>query len=268
MRFDVHADWKATAVADKERLLAFLDTDRLYAAYAIGDLEEELFGQCDWAGAERAGRLRALGLHFRGLSPAALFLMGDPDGLRILLRSVLHPGRVYLTCRPEHLPAAGETYAWEGEPHPMWRMHLRRREIPPARTACVRLTAGDAGPVRELVALGELSGYSETQIARGVFYGIFEDGRLAALAGTHLVSPNYGVAGVGNIFTRPDRRRRGLGRAVVSAVLAELIRTGIRDIVLNVRRENAPAVHLYESLGFERYCGFLEGPASRRGPVS
>jgi ribosomal protein S18 acetylase RimI-like enzyme len=257
-------NWTAGGISDKARILSFLETDRLYAAYAIGDLEPGLFEQCRWAGAERDGRLQAIGLHFRGLDPAAYFLMGDPDGARVILRDALHPDRVYLTCRAEHLPAVGDVYAWEGEPRPMWRMMLRKRDVPAPERECLRMTARHADPIHRLIAGEGISGFAAAQIDRGVFFGIIEDGSLAAAAGTHLISPQYGVAGVGNVITRPDRRGRGYGKAVVAAVVAELIRIGIRDIVLNARHENAPAIHLYEKLGFERYCAFFEGPATRR----
>jgi ribosomal protein S18 acetylase RimI-like enzyme len=47
-------------------------------------------------------------------------------------------------------------------------------------------------------------------------------------------------------------------------VVAALLRRDIREIVLNVAQANAPALHVYEKLGFERYCPFLEGPATKR----
>lgn len=90
------------------------------------------------------------------------------------------------------------------------------------------------------------------------------DLRLIAVAGTHLVSSTYGVAAVGNVFTHPDYRGRGYGAAATSAVVTELLAHGIRDIVLNVGEDNAPALHPYERLGFELHCRFTEGPASPR----
>jgi ribosomal protein S18 acetylase RimI-like enzyme len=190
--------------------------------------------------------------------------MGEAEGLRAILGSVLHPGRVYLTCRAEHPPAVGESYAWEGEPRSMWRMSLRRKDIPPGEKTCIRMTAGHAEQIRNLVAQEGISGFAAAQIDHGIFFGIYENELLVSVAGTHLVSPTYGVAAVGNIVTHPDFRGRGYATAAVSAVLSELAGIGIRDIVLNVQKENAPAIHIYQKLGFECYCEFLEGPASSR----
>ena len=35
--------WKASELTDKAQILSYLETDRLYAAYAIGDLEPGMF---------------------------------------------------------------------------------------------------------------------------------------------------------------------------------------------------------------------------------
>lgn len=256
--------WSAGEITDKDRILSYLKTDRLYAAYAIGDLEPELFSQCTWAGAERDGRLRALALLFRGLDPPALFLMGEMHGLRVILENALHPNRAYLTCRTEHLPVVKDFFTWEHEPDAMWRMVLKQRHFPLSERTCVRLKSDHAEQIQNLVAHGGIGGFAAAQIDRGVFYGILNDERLVSVAGTHLVSHQYGVAAVGNVVTDPNLHRQGLGTAVVSAVLSELVRLGIKDVVLNARQNNASAIHLYQKLGFERYCAFLEGPASIR----
>ena len=84
--------WIAHELTDKSQILAFLETDRLYAAYAIGDLEPKMFAQSTWAGAEQDGRTEALALYYTGLEPPALFLMGNADGLRAILEDVLRVG--------------------------------------------------------------------------------------------------------------------------------------------------------------------------------
>lgn len=53
-----------------------------------------------------------------------------------------------------------------------------------------------------------------------------------------------------NIAVRPDLRRRGLGRATVTALLNEARSRGVTVVYLEVRVSNAAAIDLYRSLGF------------------
>ncbi|MFQ6101162.1 MAG: GNAT family N-acetyltransferase [Anaerolineae bacterium] len=253
--------WKASRLTDKSQILAYLETERIYAAYAIGDLEPRLFAQCAWFGAEKDSRLQALALHFGGLSIPVIFLMGNADGLRAIIENAVPLEQVYFTCRQEHLPMTRDFYDWE--PIPMWRMLLRPDRFRPVAADCVPLTCDHSGQLAALYAHYEENAFSPAQIADGTFYGIFADGQLVAAGGTHLLSPTYGVAAVGNVFTHPHYRGRGYGTAITSAVVAELRHRGTRDIVLNVSQDNATAIHIYERLGFEHYCSFLEGPANQ-----
>jgi predicted GNAT family acetyltransferase len=222
-----------------------------------------MYEQCRWVGAEAEGRLHALVLLYRGLTPPALVLMGDKDGLRAILDGDLFPEQVYLTCRPECVEMTHAFYAWEQETA-MWRMVLPLACFRHVAGDCIPLTPAHADRLTRLFTLGGGLAFSPEQIARGVFYGISVEDRLVAVAGTHLVSPTYSVAAMGNIFVHPDYRGRGYGTVVTSAVANELLQRGIRDVVLNVAQDNAPAIHVYEKLGFERYCPFYEGPAIRR----
>ncbi len=63
----------------------------------------------------------------------------------------------------------------------------------------------------------------------------------------------YFVAGEGqilNIATHPDHRRKGCGRALMEAAVAEAKNVDITSLFLEVRASNAPAIALYEGLGF------------------
>ena len=53
-------------------------------------------------------------------------------------------------------------------------------------------------------------------------------------------------------------------RADIWSVCAELLGMGL-DVVLNVERGNASAIHVYQKLGFRVYCPFVEGIAVRNG---
>lgn len=57
-------------------------------------------------------------------------------------------------------------------------------------------------------------------------------------------------AWVMSVFCAPEARGRGLARAVIRAVLDDATEAGQRSAGLNVLATNAPAIRLYESLGF------------------
>jgi GNAT superfamily N-acetyltransferase len=259
--------WTTRTLDDKADILSFLEADRGYAAYAIGDLDVGFYEQCTWAGAAREGCIEALILHYRGLEPAPLLLMGEREGLRAILRETLAPERVYLTCRPEALDLTRAFYAWEAIT-PMWRMILDPGRAPPAHPSpegvqLARLGPAGAARINALFAGGGGLSFHPDQVEQGVFYGVLAEGALVAVAGTHLVSDRYGVAAIGNVYTHPDYRGHGHATLTTGAVADALQRRGIGTIALNVSQANAAAIHVYEKLGFARYCPFLEGPATR-----
>ncbi len=53
-----------------------------------------------------------------------------------------------------------------------------------------------------------------------------------------------------NIGVLPAHRRRGIGRALVTAMQEAAIAEGIGRVTLEVREKNAPALALYQSAGF------------------
>ena len=238
------------------KILAFLQQDRLYAAYAIGDLEPGLFAQCQWFGAEDDGRLQALALFFTGLNPPALFTMGDADGVAAILASALQPERAYFTCRAEHLPVV-EAFYDLGKVEEMFRMTIAPADFHPFPGPTVKLDLSHLDALRQLYRLGGGDAFAPYQLRDGVYYGVEADGQLVSVAGTHLVSPTFGVAAVGNIFTHPDHRRRGYATACTSRVVEDLLAQGL-DVVLNVNRENIEAIGVYKKLGFRRYCPYIE----------
>jgi ribosomal-protein-alanine N-acetyltransferase len=53
-----------------------------------------------------------------------------------------------------------------------------------------------------------------------------------------------------SLATRADRRRRGIARGLMDAVLAYACTSRVRLVLLEVRRSNAPAIELYRGVGF------------------
>jgi len=189
--------------------------------------------------------------------------MGDLAVLEVTLAEAKLPGKVCLTCRQEHLRAAEKAYAME-RPVPMWRMVLRRELFRPEKGRCVRLGVKDLARLGEFYAGGGGEAYSPRQVELGVFYGTEVKDGLVSVAGTHLVSSTYSIGAVGNVFTVPAWRGHNYAAVTTSAVVSELLEQGIGTVVLNVSQANAEAIRVYERLGFECYCPFIEGLGVRR----
>lgn len=62
---------------------------------------------------------------------------------------------------------------------------------------------------------------------------------------------NADEAWVQNIAVRRTAQRRGVGRALLEALLAEAARAGIKQTLLEVAVDNAPAQRLYATYDFE-----------------
>jgi ribosomal protein S18 acetylase RimI-like enzyme len=73
------------------------------------------------------------------------------------------------------------------------------------------------------------------------------DGRLAAVA---FGVVERGWLGVFSVATRPDARGRGLARAALGALATWAAGYGAESVYLQVFSTNAPALRLYERLGF------------------
>ncbi len=245
---------------DKGEIYAFLAQDRYYAAYAIGDLEPGLFELCAWHVSVQDGRKTALTLRFRGLRPPALFAMGCSGGLVPLLREKSLPERVYLTGQPGHLSPFQEAFSL-GRVEDMLRMVLKPGDFHPHDGPVIRLTPRHLPSLQRLYR-GE-GVFASYQLDSGIYYGVDVRGELVSAAGTHLVSPTYQIAAVGNIFTHPSHRGQGYATVCTSAVIEELLSRSL-EIVLNVARSNEVALRLYERLGFREYCPFIEALGVRR----
>lgn len=83
--------------------------------------------------------------------------------------------------------------------------------------------------------------------------GAFERGRLLACAMTNREErpKRAHIAWIMSVYTRPDARRRGLGRRVVAlAVDTARSWSGVESVQLGVSEHSPDARRLYESLGF------------------
>lgn len=249
-------------VRDRVLLRRFLERDRLFAAYALCDLDEREFARTRWGVGYRAEEPVAVALEYAGPAPQPLFAMGEPVAVAALLRDVVRPRVAFLACADAALPEIERVYRVDAGPT-MVRMWVDRTTFRPAPGATARLLPVEIADLNRLYDLGLTSWLPAESIARGVYFGVRLGGRLVAAAGTHVVSPEARLAVVGNVMTHRDYRGRGLAKITTSAVTQELLRT-CDQVVLNVRADNPPALAAYRSLGYQEHVRFAERLVHRR----
>src|SRR5262245_25931686 len=181
------------ATRDRELLADFLSADRLFAAYALCDLDDREFGRTHWGVALDRGRPVAVVLEYMGSSPQPLFVMGEAAGITGVLREIIRPRTAYLASPPELLDAVGAVYRISDGP-PMIRMWVDRASFRPAAPTAIRLVAADVGDLNRLYDFGLSSWLPSDAVANGVYYGVRVNGQLVAAAGTHVISRAMGLA--------------------------------------------------------------------------
>jgi len=258
-------DYVVQPVSDIATIRSILAPRVEYTAYALGQLEPALFPRTRWFYA-RGTTGTGLVLHSRGGLGDATFVLGDPDAVSAILS--IHPGpaQTYATCQPQHLDVLRKYYRLANQ-QPMIRMGVTRAAFAPVHTHHTAVLSGI--DIRKVNALygseGGPSYYIAEHIDSGVYRGIVADGRLVAVAGTHVVSRQEGVAVVGNVFTHPAARGQGFATATTSAVTEALLEY-CDHVVLTVDPNNTPAVAAYARLGFREVCQLVEASAARRDP--
>ncbi|MER7458127.1 ribosomal protein S18-alanine N-acetyltransferase [Micromonospora sp. NPDC126480] len=89
------------------------------------------------------------------------------------------------------------------------------------------------------------------ELANGHHYLVATDGDGSLLGYAGLLAAPPEEAWVQNIAVRRDAQRRGVGRLLLEALLAEAARLRVRSTLLEVAADNAPAQKLYAAYGFE-----------------
>jgi [ribosomal protein S18]-alanine N-acetyltransferase len=116
--------------------------------------------------------------------------------------------------------------------------------------------------------------WSELAAGESRWYVVAEtpDGALAGYGGLLV---NGSEADVQTIGVAPALQGRGIGTVLLRALTAEAVRRGATSLLLEVRADNEPAIHLYNREGFERIAlrrryyqpGDIDAWVMRRRPL-
>lgn len=262
-----NAGWDVIPDATDAAAYAVLRRDKVWNCFAIADLAPPFRAWTEVAVArERRGERYAACLVLRQPGLTVVSPFGAPPGVAAILERIALPARALVQARDEHLPPLERHYCLDPSARELLRLAVTPatfRPPPAPGRAVARLTAADLPALLALYERFPENHFQPDALRHGVFYGIHAGDRLAAAGGTHAMAPAYGIAVLGGIFTHPDERRRGHAGAVTAALVGDLFARGCADVVLNVTAENAPALRVYERLGFRLHSRYRAGQAER-----
>lgn len=260
--------WQVEPYVPADEAYAVLATDRIWNGYSIADLEPP-FGEYAQVVLARQGMAApaAASLILRHPAFTSLIPYGDATAFEAILQVVALPSKTFFLAQEPHLALLEQFYDFGASHIEMVRMFVGASTFRPPRSPqpeIGRLGPEDVPDLQELYSAYGANAFTPDQVLHGVFYGVRTGGLLVAAGGTHVLSQRYSIAAVGNIYTRPAARGRGYGSGITGAVVAELLRNGYRDIILNVAVMNEAAHNIYLRLGFAPHCRYWEGHATRR----
>ncbi len=119
--------------------------------------------------------------------------------------------------------------------------------ITAASSLIVPLTEEHVPQMLELTALTKPGPFFNKTILFGNYFGIFVDGRLAAMTGQRMHPVPY--MEVSAVCTHPDFRGHGYAKALMLHVMKIILDNSFTPF-LHVLTSNTGAIQLYESIGF------------------
>jgi ribosomal protein S18 acetylase RimI-like enzyme len=152
-----------------------------------------------------------------------------------------------------------------------WRLESLGEIVPmvfdgplPAAPAAAITPLDDRAAVNELAALVYPHYFRPRTIELGRYFGVVEARRLVAMIGERMAMP--GLREISAVCTHPEAIGRGLARALLVYLTADLVARGTQPF-LHVSPANERARRLYEQNGY-RTRRMIEFTALRRATIS
>ncbi|MEM3616940.1 MAG: GNAT family N-acetyltransferase [Candidatus Bathyarchaeia archaeon] len=184
-------------------------------------------------------------------------LRGSPEAAKILLEK-LDLEKIEIQSLEEHKPHILEKY----EPtviHGMMMVMLLRRgkEKLHIKHPVVKLGVSDAEQIAAIMKAADPEFWGDVtsqDVVEGInhgakWFGVKANGQLVSIGNAW--TPEW-VSLIGTVATNKKYRNMGYATSVVSTLIKEFLAVQ-PSMIIFVRSENAPAIHVYEKVGFKQY---------------
>ena len=257
------------SIHDKSAIQAFARSSPFQYLYEIGDLDDFFWPYTSWYGVVDGKQLRELALLYAGVSPPVLLVhtQTGPAGANALVEGLLNmlPPKFYSHLDAPMIAALAPHVTMESHGRYL-RMGLTEpQQLSAPRQNAQTLSTHDLPEIRAFYAAAYPDNWFDPRMLEtGAYAGLRINGRLAAVAGIHVYSPEYDAAAIGNVAVLPEQRGTGLAQAITAHVCRHLLACGVKTIGLNVRADNAAAIAAYSRIGFAQVDEYFENMCVRK----
>lgn len=255
-------------IRDRKKLAAYFRQDLPLHAYSLGDLDDFYWPKTTFYGEILGKEISRVTLLYHGEGLPVLLALG-PEGFfgddYYHSLSPLLPDPFYAHFSPGLEKYFLEDYQIDdhGEHYKMDLVETGDFGKTSSKSP-FRLNANHLPELQKLFHQSyPENAFDPRMLSTGRYYGYQFGGELVSVAGVHVYSSRYRVAALGNITTHPDHRNRGFARLVTAHLCRDLVGE-VDTIGLNVKADNAPAIHLYQSLGFKIAAKYGEFSLKKR----
>ena len=259
---------KFICLHDKQEIEGFLRRNAQLHLYSVGDLDDFFWPYTTWYGLQVQEQLSAIALLYSGQAlPTLIALSEQPEPMSELVSAIspLLPAHFYAHLSPGVAQSLTATHQLVSHgAHCKMALHDLAQA---SRVDCSAVVPLSPTEREEIEAFYQESypghWFNPRMLATQQYFGIRAEDRLVSVGGIHVYSPAYGVAALGNIATHPAHRGRGYGKAVTARV-CQSVAQEVREIGLNVKADNHPALTCYERLGFTTVATYEEFMVNRK----
>jgi ribosomal protein S18 acetylase RimI-like enzyme len=239
---------------NKNEIYSFLSRNKGLYLYLIGDLDDFFWPHTTWYIALVNGKIEAAALLYSGMAPSTflLFHEGDLSCPEEMIRELLPelPEEFNVHLSPGLLESFGKENIIRNYGRNS-RMILVKEPVHITDEKIRRLERTDLAEIEKFYQLAYPANWFDSRMLEtGKYFGYFDKGILAGIAGIHVYSPEYRIAALGNIATHPEFRGRKIAFKLTSVLCSDL-RKDTDTIGLNVSSANTAAIKCYENAGFE-----------------